>query len=1115
MKKIKKRSGKEQDFDFAKIERGIRSAYTSVDMGNDASIPEVIEDVKKNIESLDKETYTYDNIQEMVEDVLINKAPSKVSKSYIRFRDKHKEIKSFVDKNIDFIYKYAVSDNTANSGTPDDNSNVGTKNIGVLNAEIHKPENILISRKMIKRKLKELYPDFDAEQYERDIENHIIYKHDESSFAGPIAPYTYSSKEVVNVKYNEQRLLIPFDALWDMVAEESVCVDETNNVYQKYPKNLYVLDDNGNWTVITHLTKKQRHRDLVRVKTKTGEDLVVTDNHPMIIDKTNVDNTVEAIKSLGEKQYRVNNALKFDRIAGIDMSRCYLTSEFNDQYCFNQNEQTNNLCHRFVKTEYGLGYVIGLFIGGGNIIGNTVYFVQSDRKVLLSLIGVIHSVLGVSGKIFARGTGYSLEVESGFLVWLLKDYFKISDKPQNKIVPFNVYDFVEEFARGIIFGLVDSVGEVNGSHVCIGLQSRGAILQCTELLRQFGVRTNNTVKLGNPTIWYLSFHMKESLQHGFNKLILTGGRTVEETPDFSGETEIIGVQSLSNSDSFVKDNEYIYDITTDTHTFALNNILVHNCCSISMYPFLTHGIKNLGGLSAAPKNLDSYCGMLVNLIFAVSSNFAGACAVPESLLYFTHFCKKEWGEDFWKRPEEIITASGAKRVKTIRSQIHQFFQQIVYSINQVSSGRNCQSPFTNFSYYDEAFFHGMFDGFAFPDGTKPDWESLNWIQREFMQWFNEERTKCMMTFPVESYAMVYKDGKFVDEESAKFVAQEYARGHSFFTYISDTVDSLSSCCRLKNKLQTKEFNFTNGNMGLETGSKSVISLNLSRIIQSWARKTYSSLDTGKPMKEGFSIDYDSLKKYLINILERVYKYHTAYNEYLWEMYNAGLLPVYSAGFLSLNKQYLTIGLSGLNQAAEYLGLKCNDNESYKRFCQEIFGCVKEQNTEHKTKKLVFNTEQVPAESLAIKNYDWDKADGYWTPSDTNLYASYVFKPNDSDVNMLEKIRLHGKEYIGDFLDGGSAAHLNIAHHLSEEQYWKLLNYAAQEGCQYLTWNCINSVCTECGHIEKEPFDTCPNCGSNKVDHYDRVIGYLTKIKNWSKGRQEEQKLRVYNEKTDL
>lgn len=530
------------------------------------------------------------------------------------------------------------------------------------------------------------------------------------------------------------------------------------------------------------------------------------------------------------------------------------------------------------------------------------------------------------------------------------------------------------------------------------------------------------------------------------------------------------------------------------------------CCAISMYPFILDGIKKLGGLSAAPKNLDSYCGMYINMVFAIASMFAGACATPEFLLFFDWFARKRWGDDYWMHPETLTTTNIISGDKTIRKQIHQYFQWVVYSINQPAASRGLQSAFVNFSYFDKGFFMGLFEDFKFPDGTSPIWESLNWLQHEFMIWFNEERLRTMLTFPVESFALIYRDGEFTDKENAKFVAEEYARGHSFFTYISNTADSLSSCCRLKNKLRVHEFSFTNGNIGIQTGSKSVISLNLSRIMQK-ALRMHQNENTNKLWTK-----YGFFTEELERILERVYMYQNAYNELLWDVYSAGLLPVYTAGFISLNKQYLTIGINGLNEAAEFLGIQCNDNPEYMRFCQQTFGLIKFQNEMHRTEKTIFNTEQVPAESLAIKNYNWDKHDGYWVPENRNLYASYIFVPSDPDVSVLEKLRLHGKNYIGEYLDGGSACHINLADHLSVSQYEKLLEYAACVGCQYFTFNIPNSECEDCGYITKHPIKKCPRCGSEKISLWDRVIGYLTKIKNWSDGRQKEQKTRVYADK---
>lgn len=562
--------------------------------------------------------------------------------------------------------------------------------------------------------------------------------------------------------------------------------------------------------------------------------------------------------------------------------------------------------------------------------------------------------------------------------------------------------------------------------------------------------------------------------------------------------------------------QYIRDLTHhiiykhDESTYA--GPIAPYCCSISMYPFITGGIKHIGGLSACPHSLMSFCGIYINLIFAISGQFAGAVATSEFFVYFDYFARKEWGDNYYKHTDELI----GKR--TLRKLIHQYFQQVVYSINQPAAARGMQSAFVNFSYFDKPFFDGMFGNFMFPDGTKACWESVNWLQRDFMQWFNEERLRCMLTFPVESFALVYKDGHFVDQDSADFVAAEYARGHSFFTYISDSVDSLSSCCRLKNKVQTKEFNFTNGNMGVMTGSKSVITLNLNRIVQDYfagssglTRDEIQKLWKQQDDSSDFDIVHYEFQKYLISILERVYKYHTAYNESLWRMYDAHMLPVYRAGFISLDKQYLTIGINGLNEAAEFLGISISDNPEYSKFCQMIFSCIKDMNTSHNGKfnghKLTFNTECVPAESLAAKNYNWDKADGYWVPEDRNLYASYIYLPSDEKVHLFEKIRMHGKNYIGDYLDGGSAAHLNLDSHLSKAQYEKVLQYAAEQGCQYLTFNIPNSECADCGYITKVPIAKCPKCGSEHIWTYDRVIGYLTRKDKWAEPRQKEK--RVY------
>lgn len=534
------------------------------------------------------------------------------------------------------------------------------------------------------------------------------------------------------------------------------------------------------------------------------------------------------------------------------------------------------------------------------------------------------------------------------------------------------------------------------------------------------------------------------------------------------------------------------------------------CVAITMYPFLLEGLKEIGGLSAAPKNIDSFCGMFINLVFAVASQFKGAVATPGMLLCMDWFLRKEYGDNYHKKLDVYINSDYCNTRKTVKYQIHQYFQQICYSLMQPSGSRGNQACFWNLSIFDKPFYDTMYGDFQFPDGTRPNWESFNWLQEDFLHWLNQERLKCVLTFPVVSACLIYQNGEFIDKEMYEYLCQEYSEGNSFFTYISDSADSLSSCCRLSSKLSKPQFTFTNGQLSEMTGSKNVITLNFNRIIQDYVNKSFPSDCWVNGALTDRGNGYPILKKYIIDILDRIYKYQIAYNECLKELYDNNLLTVYKAGFISMEKQYLTIGINGLNQGAEFLGIKCNYNESYKELCNLIFSTIKEENAKHKTKELMFNTEFTPCESAAIKLYNRDEKDGYWIPTDTNLYASYIFKPNDPEISILDKIRLHGSGFVGDYLDGGSSAHLNLDSHLTTEQYRLLLKFAAENGCKYFTFNVPNSECDECGYITKVPIDKCPRCGSNNISLWDRVIGYLTKINNWSAGRQEEQKKRVYS-----
>ena len=436
-----------------------------------------------------------------------------------------------------------------------------------------------------------------------------------------------------------------------------------------------------------------------------------------------------------------------------------------------------------------------------------------------------------------------------------------------------------------------------------------------------------------------------------------------------------------------------------THHFIYKNDetnLANYCASITMYPWLIGGTTSIGGNSTAPTNLKSFCGGFINMVFMVSSMLAGACATPEFLMYMNYFIQKEYGKDYWKRADEVVDLSVKRR--TIDKIITDDFEQIVYSLNQPTGARNYQAVFWNISYYDRPYFESLFGNFYFPDGSQPDWESLSWLQKRFMTWFNQERLKTVLTFPVETMALLAENGDCKDKEWGDFTAQMYAQGHSFFTYMSDNADSLSSCCRLRNEIQDNGFSYTLGAGGVSTGSKSVLTINLNRCIQ-------------------YAVNHDlDYKEYLTHIIELCHKVQLAYNENLKELLHNHMLPLFDAGYINIDRQYLTIGINGLVEAAEFMGLDINPNDDYKKFVQGVLGLIETQNKAFRTKEAMFNCEMIPAENVGVKHAKWDKEDGYFVPRD--CYNSYFYRVEDDSLTILDKFKLHGKPYI-EHLTGGS------------------------------------------------------------------------------------------------
>lgn len=513
--------------------------------------------------------------------------------------------------------------------------------------------------------------------------------------------------------------------------------------------------------------------------------------------------------------------------------------------------------------------------------------------------------------------------------------------------------------------------------------------------------------------------------------------------------------------------EYIRQIESHEIYVHDETSLKPYCVSISMYPFLFDGLTKLGGESLAPQHLESFCGEFVNLVFAISSQFAGALATVEFLMYFDHFAAKDYGDNY---------------LETNTDTIKNHLQHVVYAINQPAAARGYQSVFWNISLYDEAYFESMFGDFVFPDMVKPTWKSVQKLQAFFLKWFNEERTKAVLTFPVVTAAMLTKEGVPVDTSFTELCAQELSEGNSFFIYQSENADSLASCCRLRNEISDNTFSYSLGAGGVATGSINVITLNMNRLVQKNAD--------------------------IVSEVQKIHKYQVAYRTLIEEYKKAGLLPVYDAGYISLDKQFLTIGINGMVEAAESRGITANNNSEYKAFVNHYLKAIYDENKKAKTTYgYLFNTEFVPAENLGVKNSKWDQQEGLKVSRD--CYNSYFYAVEDNAINSLDKIILHGNEMI-QYLDGGSALHLNLEEAPNKEGFIKLIHATAKAGCNYFCFNIKITICNSYQHIDKKTAFACEKCGSTDIDHATRVIGYLKRVASFSSDRQKEHELRHYH-----
>jgi ribonucleoside-triphosphate reductase len=561
------------------------------------------------------------------------------------------------------------------------------------------------------------------------------------------------------------------------------------------------------------------------------------------------------------------------------------------------------------------------------------------------------------------------------------------------------------------------------------------------------------------------------------------------------------------ADQYEKDlnNHIIY-----THDEASTPVLKYYCCAVTLYPLMVEGVGNVDGITPTPPNdIQSFSGQITNLAFLLSSQCKGAVAFGDYFVALNYYVVKEFGEQWYNKLDVIVTNSHITKQHTIEYYILKGMKQFIYGVCQPAGNRSYNSPFTNVSWYDKYYFEAMFGEFYYPDGTKPEWNAVDKLQRMFMKLMREIRLLTPITFPVTTMSLLHNGKEFLDKDYEDLCAEEWSKGGSFFCYMNDNPASLASCCRVLNEMTENTFSSTTGMNGVMTGSCNVITLNLNRIVQDWFNfinhlhygNTHKNLEPNKVFNKDCS-----LSNYLIGILKRVYKYHIAYKTMLYDLEDKGMFAASNGNYIYMKKLYSTIGLIGYMEAAQFLGLDISNNGEYKDFLKLIFNTVSEQNKLHsihdKKRPFLMNSEAIPGENLGVKLLEWDKKDGYYTPEGAKRYSCYFFNPWNDKVSIIDKLKLHGGD-IAKALSGGQAAHLNLDAHLSKEQYKELMHIAMENGTNYFTFNIPMSKCKDCGHVVNAPIKECPKCHSKNIRYYTRIIGYLVAVDNWSEAMQKE------------
>lgn len=522
---------------------------------------------------------------------------------------------------------------------------------------------------------------------------------------------------------------------------------------------------------------------------------------------------------------------------------------------------------------------------------------------------------------------------------------------------------------------------------------------------------------------------------------------------------------------------YMHDANTTT--------FVSYCFAYDLKDLAEKGLFFIENFNAEPpRHLTTFVDFVKEFTSYCSNRSSGACGLPNLIPYMYYFWDRDVKNGYYTVSPEVYA--------------QQNIQRLIYSLNQPYTRNGIQSAFTNTSIFDHPYLEALFGGSVFPDGALmiDEIEGIMYFQKMFLETMSDIRSKNMMTFPVNSISLLRQNGKFVDEEFARYASAHNRKWQDSNLFVDSSVTSLSNCCRLKSSIKDLGYFNSIGGTALKVGSVKVNTINLARL----------------------ALENDTEEKYLEALAHLTWLDLQALDvvrDIIKRNVEKGLLKNFSNGLIDFEHLYNTIGFLGVYETMKKFGYTRVDElgntyytEDAERFGKAIFDTIHSVKNEFmKHVDYQINCEQIPGETAAAKLM---KKDLFFYPNDTvtdlPLYGNQ-FLPLGIKATMQERIRIAAM--FDKFCNGGSILHVNIeAPFSSDEAAWDMLNYIADQGVTYFAFN---TKIQACKHNHAFFGKICPECGEPVETEYTRIVGFYTPVKTYSKERKAEFKLREWED----